>query len=73
MMSDLKAAHGHFAQLQVVAFNMLSLAAVPFRKTPLFNPVLRVLCVLDDALFRIPFMRRYAWTVALIFSQPKAS
>jgi len=71
MMRDLAAARRHFGRLDVVAFNMLTLAAVPLRNTPLFNPTLRVLRALDDAIFRIPFLRRYAWTVALIFSHPK--
>ncbi len=72
MVSDLKVARRYFGDVQVVAFNMLALGAVPFRKTPLFHPILRVLRAFDDALFRIPFLRRYAWTVALIFSRPKA-
>jgi SAM-dependent methyltransferase len=72
MIGDVNAAKRYFREVRIVPFNMLALGAVPFRNTPLFNPVLKLLRGLDAAVFRIPFMSRYAWTVALIFSKPKA-
>jgi len=73
MVGDVNAARRYFDDVRVVPFNMLALGAVPFRSTPLFRPVLAVLRALDRALFTIPYMRRHAWTIALVLSKPKVN
>jgi ubiquinone/menaquinone biosynthesis C-methylase UbiE len=70
-MRDLKRMERYFSTVQKRYFHLTSLAAAPFYKMPAFDKLVHFCDNSDKALFRIaPFLRRYAWTVGLIFSNP---
>ncbi|HWE23877.1 MAG TPA: class I SAM-dependent methyltransferase [Myxococcales bacterium] len=72
LVSDLKMAEKYFGEVQSEFFHLLSLAAVPFSKTPVFGPVLSALERTDDLLFdTAQSMRRFAWRVVLVLRKPK--
>jgi hypothetical protein len=71
-MQDLRLARQYFANVRLHFFNLLTLAAVPFRGTPLFTPVHGMLKSVDLLLFTLlPFTRRFAWMVLIDCSRPK--
>ncbi|NND03122.1 MAG: class I SAM-dependent methyltransferase [Acidimicrobiia bacterium] len=66
MMSDFEAADRIFASVDLSFYNLTTLAAVPLRKTKLFEPMSRALASFDDLVMaRVPFARRYAWNVLI--------
>ena len=70
LISDLDAAGNHFGQVEIDYFHLTDLVSVPLRNTRLFSPLLKVLHGLDQLLFRIPPLRKYAWMVVVSFSRP---
>lgn len=71
-MEDLQHAAHHFSDVHLQFFNLLTIAAIPLRGTPLFNPVHVLLRWIDRLLFTLlPFTRRYAWMVLISCSRPK--
>ena len=54
-------------------FHLATIAAVPFRKLPIFEPIRRSLSLLDEILLRLPFIRWQAWMVVFVLAQPKKS
>lgn len=74
MMRDLQMAETYFGQVEAHYFHLGSLAATPFVGMKIFDPVLGTLEAMDKAIFKVlPFMRKHAWAVVLIFSQPRKS
>ena len=72
MMSDLKMAGEYFGKVEAQYFHLGSLAAAPFVGMKIFDPVLNLLDGVDSAIFKIlPFMRKHAWAVVLVFSAPR--
>lgn len=72
MMSDLDLARTYFDGIEIHYFSLTTFMAIPLRKLRLFWPALRGLEHLDNALFAVlPFLRRHAWQVVLILSQPR--
>jgi hypothetical protein len=52
-------------------FHLLSLCAAPLHRMPGFEKVVHFLESADRVLFKLlPFARKYAWSVGLIFSKP---
>lgn len=71
LISDVEAARRHFGSVETRFFHLLSLLAVPFRRTRAFDRKVRTLDAADRALFRlIPGARRYAWQVAIELREP---
>ncbi len=68
---DVLMARRYFSRIDWKFFHLASLAAVPFRKSPLFEPLLSVLETLDSTLLRVPMLRWWAWQVGFILSQPE--
>jgi ubiquinone/menaquinone biosynthesis C-methylase UbiE len=68
---DVLAAHRYFGRLEWRFFHLASLVAVPFIKTPLFEPALSVLETIDFALLRVTPIRWWAWQIAYVLSNPK--
>ncbi|HAP90628.1 MAG TPA: class I SAM-dependent methyltransferase [Arthrobacter bacterium] len=71
-MADFAMAEAFFDRVDLRAYHLSTLAAVPFRRWPgIFRPVLAVLERLDAGLFRtLPISRRYAWyAVAILHRQ----
>jgi len=52
-------------------FHLAVLAAVPFRNTFLFNPILRFLEAVDSAILKIPGFRWLSWQIVFILTKPK--
>lgn len=69
--SDIELASKYFHEVEATPFHLTSLAAVPFRNTPLFNGLIGVLHALDRVLFKVPLLRRQAWFTVLKFSKPR--
>lgn len=68
---DVLAARRYFGRVEWKFFHLVSLAAVPFRNTKLFDPLLSALEGLDGVLLRIPPVGWWAWQVGFILSEPK--
>lgn len=69
---DIELAKNYFGQVDILGyFHLAVLAAVPFRNTPLFNPLLKILEGLDNILLRIPILQLQAWQVIFLLSTPK--
>jgi ubiquinone/menaquinone biosynthesis C-methylase UbiE len=71
---DIERAKQYFNGVEVPKFFHLStLAAVPFRSLPFFEPLRRGLEVLDGLLFKIPGIKWQAWMAVFVLSHPKES
>ncbi len=68
---DVLAAREYFSSLEWRFFHLASVAAVPFRKTRVFEPVLSALESIDSALLKITPIRWWAWQIAFVLSKPK--
>jgi len=69
---DIEKAYKYFNKIDYVGFFYLAaLAAVPFRNTPFFFPLLYVLERVDHLLFKVPFLKWNAWQVVFVLSEPK--
>ena len=74
LMRDVSKASAYFANIKATYYHLFTLAAVPFRKLPFFNGLVKTLTAFDDRLFRwMPWAGRYAWMVVLEFSGPLKS
>jgi len=72
VMKDLELAKAYFAGIETRFFYLLALLAVPFRNLASFLPLLESLEAVDRRVFRlVPYMRRHAWTVVMVLSNPK--
>ncbi|HEX4950059.1 MAG TPA: class I SAM-dependent methyltransferase [Blastocatellia bacterium] len=72
MMSDLNLAKEYFGKVETQYFHLGSLAAAPLVGMKIFDPILNLLDGVDSALFKVlPFMRKHAWAVVLVFSEPR--
>ncbi len=60
-----------FDKMETRFFHMFSLAAVPFRNTKIFNPVLSFTEFLDRIFLSLPFVKWWAWQITFILSKPK--
>ncbi len=66
MMNDFAVAERLFADVGLSFYNLTTLAAVPLRKTKLFDRANRALTRIDDTLMRVvPSSRRFAWNVLI--------
>lgn len=71
---EIEATRRWFGGVEAHYHHIFSLAAVPFRNSALFAPVLGALERVDRTLFSaMPFSRRYAWMVTLVLSGPRRS
>ncbi len=60
----------YFEHISVKYFHLASLAAVPFRKTNFFSPILLILEGLDEVILRTPYLQRLAWIAVIVYSNP---
>ena len=70
-MEDLEKAKEYFNKVKVHYFHLISWAAFPFLGFPGGKILLKALEFVDNILLKIPFLRKYAFKVVFIFSQPK--
>jgi len=59
----------YFVELNIRCFHLFTIAAVPFRKTFLFKPVLALMEAIDSIVLRIPCIKWWAWIC--VFSMSK--
>ncbi len=70
---DVLAARECFNQIEWHFFHLASMAAVPFRNSRAFGPVLSSLEIVDSALLTISPFRWWAWQIGFVLSKPKVS
>ena len=68
---DLERAKDYFNKVEVHYFHLISWAAIPFLRFPGGKILLRVLEFTDNILLKVSFLRKYAFKVVFIFSEPK--
>jgi SAM-dependent methyltransferase len=68
---DLDTARQFFERVEVKFFHLLVLGAVPFKGTRLFAPLSRMLEKVDQFVLRVPGIRRQAWIMVLVLSNPR--
>ena len=62
---DLRLLKKYFNDIEVKYFSLLTFFAVPFRKLSIFNPFYRLLYLIDKLIFKIPYIREWAWVVVI--------
>ena len=71
-MDDLKLMKEYFGDVSTQYFHLTSLAAAPFHRFPGFERIVEFFDSSDKFLFeRLRFLRKYAWTVGLVFTAPR--
>lgn len=69
---EVEKAEKFFGRVEVKYFHLATIAAVVFRKTPIFSPLLRILEAVDSIVLRIPYLQRMAWQMFFELSEPRA-
>ena len=72
-MRQLNNSRANFGHVDVKFFHIFTLAAIPFRKSVLFEPLLRALEMVDEVILRLPLLRLLAWQMVFMLSAPKRS
>jgi len=70
-LQDVDLAFKYFNKIEIKFFHLAVLAAVPFRKTPLFNPIRKFLEKIDGLLLRSKMIGKYAWIMIFVLKEPK--
>jgi len=70
---DFKRAQKYFGQVKVKYFHLLVLLAMPLRKIPGMTLIIKFLDKIDALLLKIPFLKKYAFKIVFVFSEPKKS
>jgi len=68
---DLTLIRHYFGKVQITYFHLLSLCAMPFRKTSAFDRILKMFDAMDRMLFTVPVVRKQAWLVVMELSEPR--
>jgi len=68
---DLKAAEKYFNKIETNFFHLVSWLAFPFLGLSWGKIFLNTLEKIDEILFKIPFLRKYAFKIVFIFSEPR--
>lgn len=69
-LESLDLARRYFGDVGVRFFHLASLAAVPLRNTPLFEPVLSILELVDSLILRLPAVQTQAWQMVFTLGRP---
>lgn len=71
LVRDIERARRYFGEVRAEFFHLATLAAVPFRNTPVFASLVNSLHRFDRLLFAaVPYLRRHAWMTMLTVSKP---
>lgn len=68
---DFEAAHQSFQHVELHFFHLLTLMAVPFRKTRYFPRILAILEKIDSGVLKVPGIQWWAWQAVFIMSGPR--
>jgi ubiquinone/menaquinone biosynthesis C-methylase UbiE len=60
----------YFRRIEPRFFHLATLAAVPFRKSAIFRPLLGLLEAADAVLLRTPGLKWHAWITVFVLSEP---
>ncbi|NOR44516.1 MAG: methyltransferase domain-containing protein [Candidatus Delongbacteria bacterium] len=60
---DIELLRKYFNNVEADYFSLFTLFAVPFRNLSIFNKICNFLRNIDQLIFKLPFIKRYAWTV----------
>jgi ubiquinone/menaquinone biosynthesis C-methylase UbiE len=60
----------YFKHVDVRAFHLAVLAAVPLRKTAAFEPARKALDAVDSVILRVPGIRRQGWMACFLLTDP---
>lgn len=71
LMKDLDLLKKYFHQVEIEYFSLTTIFAVPFRNMSIYNTATNFFGSLDKLIFKIPFMRKFAWYVIIHASKPK--
>ena len=72
LLKDFAIIQRHFSRLAPLFVNLTTLVTLPFSRLPGSSTLVHGAAGVDKVLFRVlPFTRRFAWNVVLIFSGPK--
>jgi ubiquinone/menaquinone biosynthesis C-methylase UbiE len=69
--SDFRVISRYFGKIDFRFFHLLTLIAVPLRKTSCFDMLLAALEATDEVLLKLPFLKWQAWQVVFVLSKPK--
>jgi len=70
-MKDLEMAEKYFNKIEVYYFHLISWLAFPFLKMHGGKFFLKMMETTDNILFLIPLLRKYAFKIVFVFSNPK--
>ncbi|OGZ01523.1 MAG: hypothetical protein A3G64_01595 [Candidatus Liptonbacteria bacterium RIFCSPLOWO2_12_FULL_60_15] len=68
---DIALARKYFNKVEVRFFHLATLLTVPFRKLPFFSQLLNAMEKVDAVLLKVPYIRRHAWMMVFVLSEPK--
>lgn len=68
---EIESGREFFSEIKLRSFHLAALAAVPFRKTFVFEPLLSFLNFMDSLILATPYVRRMAWIAVVIYKDPK--
>ena len=67
---NIEMAREYFRQVTVRHYHLATLAAIPFRNTFIFYPLLSLLEFIDQAILSTPFLRWHSWQAVIILEDP---
>ena len=70
-MEDLEKAKNYFNKIEAYYFHLISWPAFPFLNLPGGKLLLKSLEFIDKILLELPFLKKYAFKVVFIFSEPR--
>lgn len=69
-MEEIRMSKKFFRTLDIRFFHLVSLAAVPFRSTAVFNSALKICEKVDSLFLRVPYVQRLAWQAIFKLTKP---
>ena len=70
-MEDLERAKNYFNKIETRFFHLISWMTFPFLSLPGAKFLLKILEAIDAVLLKLPFLKKYAFKVVFVFSNPK--
>jgi ubiquinone/menaquinone biosynthesis C-methylase UbiE len=64
-------ARKYFDKVDIHFYYLFTLLAVPFRKLPIFEPVLSILEKIDNVILKLPLIKWQAWQIVFVLSEPR--
>jgi ubiquinone/menaquinone biosynthesis C-methylase UbiE len=63
-------ARKYFDKVEIHFYYLFTLLAVPFRKLPIFEPVLGIFEKIDNLILKLPLIKWQAWQIVFVLSEP---